>query len=136
MAKVKMPLFSLAAKGTFAKGAITFCSHISRNQAKHYSPDSRKNIKPLESNKNLFREAQKYWNWLPDYAKWLWNNCVFTQPLANKNSPWRAAIKGRVFFFRQACIRIKEDKRPNMTPYDDCRARIIWDTEPVRYVSE
>jgi hypothetical protein len=134
MAKVTGPLFSLEAKGSFGKGAITFASHISRNQAR-YTPSWPRTRTPAQiAIQGVFQIAQRYWNWLPDYARWLWDNCVISQHYANLNSPWRAAIKGRLLFFQRAIPRILKGKRPLMTPYEDGHARIFWDHEPNIYL--
>lgn len=136
MAKLKMPLYSLAAKGSFGKGALTFCSHITRNHARYVPSWPKKHLKHLLVNHKLFKEAQKYWNWLPNHAKWAWNNCIVSQYHANINSPWRAVIKGRNLFFHRAIRRIIKNKRPTMTPYSSDDARIFWETEPIEYYSE
>ena len=134
MAKVKMPLFSIEAKGSFGKGAITFTSHSARNQARYTPSWPRTRSAAQKEHQKIFKIAQGYWNTLPDYARWLWDNCVISQHYANFNSPWRAVIKGRLLFFTRAIPRLIKGKRPLMTPYSDGDARIFWDTEPNIYV--
>jgi hypothetical protein len=156
MAKIKMPLYSLSAKGSIGKGALTFSSTRTRTHAKYTPSWSRKHLAQVRANNNLFREAQKYWNWLPEYAKWYWNNNTEGQHFANLRygnaytgsvwpGPWRAVITGRNLFFQRAIPYIKAGLRPRMTPYKDwgtypdahsSPARIFWDPEPVVFISE
>jgi hypothetical protein len=131
-----MPLHSLAAKGSFARGLLTFSSHNNRTSVKYLPPRSSSKSPDQLNAQNFFTVAQQYWKWLPDYAKYLWNTTAFTQPEAYDNSPWRAVIKGRNLFFRQAVMRIKEGKRPRMTPYDIGLARTFYDVEPWAFYSE
>jgi len=156
MAKVKMPLYSLSAKGSFGKGALTFSEHNGRTHAKYTPHWKRGHLAHIKKNNALFTEAQKYWNWLPGYAKWYWNNNNISQHFANFRygnaytgavwpGPWRATITGRNLFFQRAITRIKQGLRPDMTPYRDwgtypdshaSPARIFWEPEPVIYMSE
>lgn len=151
-----MPLYSLEAKGSFGKGAITFSSHNARTHAKYTPHWKRKHLKHVQENNKLFIEAQKYWEWLPVYAKWYWNNNTEGQHFANFRygnrysgpvwpGPWRAVITGRNLFFQRAIQYIKQGLRPRMTPYKDygtypdshsSPARIFWNKEPVVYISE
>ena len=127
MAKVKMPLFSLAAKGSIGKGSLTFSSHIAHTHAKYTPHWKRRHLKHVKTNNALFSEAQKYWNWLPDYAKWYWNNNTEGQHFANLRQgnrfsgsvypgPWKANITGRNLFFQRAVPYILKGQRPRMTP--------------------
>jgi hypothetical protein len=136
MAKVQMPLHSITAKGSIARGSLTFSSRNNRTVGK-YVPTWKKGKSASQlTAQNFFILAQKYWSWLPDYAVYYWNSTSFTQPAAYDNSPWRAVIKGKNLFFRQAVMRIKKGLRPKMTPYDDGLARTFYDVSPWLFFTE
>jgi hypothetical protein len=100
-------------------------------------PTWKKKERPcLKNGQAYFKEAQKFWDNLPDYAKYLWENGPRTQYYATKNSPWRAQVKGRTFFFREAIQSFKRGLRPHMTPYDKIKACIVWQVEPQIFYTE